>query len=83
MRERTNSMAKQSVPRKESVLPDSGNKEADEAWAKLLAEAHMELVSEGDVQALFVTVQRITRKDPNEAEWEYLKAVLRGQLLYR
>ena len=74
-------MTQDSCPR-ESVLPDSGNKEADEAWARLLAEAHIELFSEGDIRALFSTVHRITRKDPNEAEWQYLKAVLRfGRLI--
>ena len=69
-------MTKDSCPR-ESVLPDSGSKEADEAWARLLAEAHVELFSEGDIRILYSTVHRITRKDPNEAEWQYLKAILR------
>ncbi len=62
-----------------TVLPNSGNREADQEWAGLLVRRDVELFWHDDEEYLFQTLHAITGKQINtEAELGYVIDLIRG-----
>ena len=64
-----------------SVLPDSGNEEADCAWARLLAQRDIKLYLMGDSKFMATTMPKLVEgKSISKAESVYFMVVF-GSLL--
>ena len=62
-----------------SIFPSSGNLDADQAWAALIAKRDLELLFWGNAEHLVKNLHAITgKREPNDAEEAYLSEVING-----
>ncbi len=62
-----------------SIFPNSGNLEADQAWAALIVKRDLELLFWGNSAPFMKSLQAITgRRERNVAEEAYLMEVIHG-----
>ncbi len=62
-----------------SIFPSSGNLDADQAWAALIAKRDLELLFWGNGEHLMKNLHAITgKREPSDGEVEYLSEVISG-----
>ena len=73
-----------------NIFPNSGNREADRAWARIVLQRDFELWDSGDGNHLMENLHVITglyaiprKREASTAEWAYLSEAIDGPRRHR